>query len=98
MSFRFYTNMISQASRTMAATMFFVGLGLIGFGVIILALPEIFALIAAIMFFVAGVCCGIIAFRIFLAQRRFKKTTDDEISDYRESVEIFADRYRDDDN
>jgi membrane protein implicated in regulation of membrane protease activity len=98
MSFRFYTNMISQASRRIAATIFIVGLMLIGFGVIIVALPEIFAYLAAAVFFIAGVGCAIIALRIFLAQRRFDKLRNDETSDYRENVEIFTDRYTGDDS
>ncbi|OHB61645.1 MAG: hypothetical protein A2167_05145 [Planctomycetes bacterium RBG_13_46_10] len=98
MNFRFYTNMISQASRTVAATIFVVGLVLIGFGMIIVALPEIFAYLAAILFFISGFGCGITALRIFLAQRRLEKLADEETSDYKESIEIFNDRYTDDDS
>ncbi len=110
MSFRFYTNMISQASRSIAATIFIVGLVLIGFGVIIAALPEIFAYLAAAVFFIAGIGCGITALKIFLAQRRLDKLADssplgvprtatgNEPCEYTDSVEIFADRYTVDDS
>jgi len=54
MSFRFYTNAISQASRTIAAGIFFVGLVLVGFGFMIYLLPRFFATLAAIVFFVTG--------------------------------------------
>ena len=54
MSFRFYTNLISQASRTVAAGVFITGTLLIGFGFMIYLLPRFFATLAAIVFFVAG--------------------------------------------
>ena len=54
MNFRFYTNAISQASKRVAAGIFTVGLLLIGFGVIILALPEIFAFLGCRGIFLRG--------------------------------------------
>ena len=95
MSFRFYTNMISQASRSVAAAIFIVGLLLIGFGVIILALPEIFAFLAAAVFFIAGVGCSITAIKIFLAQREFDKLNNDESQGYRQNVQIHSEEYHD---
>ena len=83
MSFRFYTNAISQASRTIAAGIFIVGLLLIGFGFIIYLLPEFFATLAAIIFCVAGVGCAITAVKIFLALRRLDKINSDDSLDYR---------------
>ncbi len=91
MSFRFYTNMISQASRSIAAGIFIVGLLLIGFGVIILALPQIFALLAAAVFFIAGIGCGITAVKIFLLQRKFDKPNSNESQSYRQNVQIHTD-------
>ena len=87
MSFRFYTNAVSQASRRFAAGAFIVGLLLMGLGAIILALPEIFAFLAALVFFIGGIGCAITAVKIFLAQRRFNKITSDSQL-YRENVEI----------
>jgi membrane protein implicated in regulation of membrane protease activity len=95
MSFRFYTNMISQASRRIAATIFIVGLLLIGFGVIILALPQIFAFLAAAVFFIAGVGCGITAVKIFWVQRKFVNLNRDESQDYRQNVQIHSEEYYD---
>jgi membrane protein implicated in regulation of membrane protease activity len=95
MSFRFYTNMISQASRRIAATIFIVGLLLIGFGVIILALPEIFAFLAAAVFFIAGIGCGITAVKIFWFQRKFVNLNRDESQDYRQNVQIHSEEYYD---
>ena len=88
MNFRFYRNAISQASRNVAAGIFITGLVLIGFGVIIIALPEIFAFLAAAVFFVAGLVCGITAVKIFLAQRRIDKIISDDLEGYRKNVRI----------
>jgi len=63
---RFYSNAVSQASRTVASAIMIVGMLLIGFGVLIAALPEFFAYLAAAMFFMAGVGCGITAIKIFV--------------------------------
>jgi hypothetical protein len=95
MSFRFYTNIISQASRTVAAGIFIVGLLLIGFGVIIAALPEIFAYLAAAMFFIAGIGCGITAVKIFWAQRKLDKINSDDSRSYRENVQIHIEEHYD---
>jgi hypothetical protein len=88
MNFRFYTNAISQASRTAASAIFTIGLVLMGFGVIILALPEIFAFLAAAVFFIVGLGCAITAIKIFLAQRKFDKMTQDDSAGYRKNVQI----------
>ena len=89
------TNPISQASRTVAAWIFIVGLLLIGFGVIIIALPEIFAFLAAMVFFVAGLSCSAIAVKILWAQRRLNKTCSDDSQGYRNNVQIHIDEYYD---
>lgn len=91
MSFRFYTNVISQASRRVAAGIFIVGLILIGFGVIILALPEIFALLAAVVFFIAGIGCGATAIKIFFAGRQLDRMSHHNRQEYRENVHIHLD-------
>ena len=86
MSFRYYTNAISQASRHFAAGIFIVGLMLVGFAVIILALPELFAFLAAAIFFIAGVSCGVIAVKIFLTQRHMNKMNREDPFDCRKNV------------
>jgi membrane protein implicated in regulation of membrane protease activity len=76
-----------------------VGLLLVGFGVIILALPEIFAFLAAAVFFIAGLVCAITAVKIFLAQRKFDKINNDNIGDdsqgYRGNVHIHIEEHYD---
>ena len=88
MPFRFYTNMLSQASRSVASGIMVVGLLLVGFGVIIIALPELFAYLAATVFFVAGLGCAVTAVKIFWAQRRFDRFHADDLDVYRKNVRI----------
>lgn len=75
-------------SRKVAGGIFIVGLLLFGFGVIIMALPEIFAFLAAAVFFVAGLVCGITAVKIFLAQRNLNKMSRDDSDVRRKNVQI----------
>ena len=78
MSLRFYTNAVTQASQGIAAAIFIVGLVLVGFAFMIYLLPKFFATLAAIVFFVTGLGCGITAVKIFLAQKRVKRIDWDD--------------------
>ncbi len=93
MSFRFYTNVISQMSRNFAAGLFIVGLLLIGFGFLVYILRDLFAILASIVFFVAGIGCGITAVKIFWAQRKLDRIDSSET--YRENVQIHAEEHHD---
>jgi protein-S-isoprenylcysteine O-methyltransferase Ste14 len=95
MIFRFYRDAISQASRSIAATILIVGLLLIGFGAVILAAPAIFAFLAAMIFFIAGISCSITAVKIFWAQRQLDKLTSDDSPAYRRNVQIHTEEYHD---
>ena len=95
MVFRYFTNMISQASRNLAATIFVVGLLLIGFGVIIVALPELFAYLMAGVFFVAGAGCGITAVKIFWTAKKLDQAGSDSSEPYRENVQIHIEEHHD---
>lgn len=91
MSFRFYTNVISQASRNFAAGLFITGLLLIGFGFLVYILRDLFAILASIVFFVVGLGCGVTAVKIFLAQRKLDKMdSDDGTTGYRRNVQIHS--------
>ena len=93
MSFRFYTNAISQASRNFAAGLFITGLLLIGFGFLVYILRDLFAILFAIVFVVTGIGCGITAVKIFWAQRKLDKINSDDSPDYRENVQIHIDHH-----
>ena len=93
--FRFYTNAISQASKSIATWIFIVGLLLVGFGILILALPALFAMLAAAVFFIVGAGCGVTAIKIFLAQRQLNKIDSDDSQGYRENVRIHIEEHYD---
>lgn len=93
MSFRFYTNAISQASRNVAAGLFIVGLLLIGFGFLVYILRDLFAILASIVFFVTGVGCGITAVKILWMQRKLDRI--DSTGPYRENVHIHIEDHQD---
>lgn len=95
MSFRFYSNVISQASRNVAAGLFIVGLLLIGFAFLIYILRDLFAILFAIVFVVAGVGCGITAVKIFWAQYKIDKAVSNDSEPYRENVRIHIEEHRD---
>ena len=89
--FRFYTNVISQSSRTVAAGVFTAGMALIGFGFMIYLLPRLFATLAAIVISAAGAGFAITGVRIFLTQRRLDRMDSADSSAYRRNVRIRID-------
>jgi len=95
MSFRFYTNLVSQASRNFAAGAFIIGMLLIGFGFLIWVLRELFAMLFAVLFCIVGVGCLITGVKIFLAQRKFDKLGSDDSPGYRENVHIHVEEHHD---
>jgi glucan phosphoethanolaminetransferase (alkaline phosphatase superfamily) len=91
MSFQFYSNMISQASKRIAGGIFATGFSLIAFGVLIFLLPVLFAAIAAIIFCVIGLGACVTAIKIFIVQRTIDKQMhqeDDDSDDHRRNVRI----------
>ena len=95
MVLRFYSNAVSQASRSVASAIMIVGFLLIGFGMLIFALPRLFAFLAAAMFFMAGIGCFGTAVRIFWAQSRIDRMSNDEPQVYRQNVRIRTDEPHD---
>ncbi len=95
MSFNFYTNAVSRASRGLAATIFILGLILIGFGFLIYVLRDLFAILFSIIFCIAGVGCAITAVRILWAMRKFSRINSDGSSAHRENVQIHIEEHYD---
>ena len=87
MVFRFYSNTISQATRSFAAGIFIIGMVLVGFGFLIYLLPELFATLAAIFFWTIGIGCGITAIKIFMATRN-QQNNNNPPEEYRENVRV----------
>jgi len=83
--------MLGLASTKMAKGAFVTGLLLIGFGVLIIAMPELFALLAAIVFFIAGLSSISVGVKILLAKRKMKGFAENFSNAYRENVNVHID-------
>jgi uncharacterized membrane protein HdeD (DUF308 family) len=88
MFYRSYTSAVSQASKAAAWWFVVVGLMLIGFGMLVWILKEIFALLAAALFFVVGFFCGVTGIKIYFAQRQLDKMQAGDSNSYRKNVRI----------
>ena len=95
MVMRFYSNAVSQASHAVASVVAVVGFLLVGFGMLIFALPKLFAFLAAAMFFLAGIGCFATAIKIFWAQRRIDRSSEGESQVYRQNVRIHSEQHDD---
>jgi len=95
MVFRYYSNAISQASKNVAAAILIVGMMLIGFGFMIYLLPKFFATLAAAVFFLAGIGCGITAVKIFWASKKLDRADSEPQEPYRENVQIHIEEHQD---
>ncbi len=89
MVFRFYSDQLSQATKGVAAWIFMAGLFLVGFGLLVILLQDVFVFIAAGMFFLFGFWVMVYAARLYLAARRMGKSVPDEQTEaYRENVKV----------
>ncbi len=91
--FRYYTNIVSQATRNLARGTLMTGLSLIGFGLLIVLLPAVFIFIAAGLFFLAGAGAVATAFKMFLSQRKIDRLNRDDSRAYRENVRIHIEEH-----
>ncbi|HUT31007.1 MAG TPA: hypothetical protein VMX13_14535 [Sedimentisphaerales bacterium] len=95
MVFRFYTNAVARASRRAAAGIFVTGLLLIGFGLLVYVLRDLFAIVATVVFFAAGIGCAVTAVKIFWVQRNFRRMSGSDTEAYRKNVQIHIDEHYD---
>jgi hypothetical protein len=77
-------NPFRQATRGLAKGSLITGLFLIGFGMLVFVLRDLFAFIAAAIFFLAGFSAIAYAIRLFILQ--WKMRNDKSV--YREGVEV----------
>ncbi len=63
---------------------------LIGFGFLIWVLRELFAILFAIIFCIAGIGCICTAIKVFWSVRKFEKMNPDEPHGYRSNVRIHS--------
>lgn len=76
---------MSQATRGVAKIILIVGLMLVGFGVLIIKFPEVFATLAAFVFFFAGASTISYAIKIYIAARKLSNHENDA---FRHNVKI----------
>ena len=87
--FRFFYqgDPMREAGKSLAKGALVLGLFLIGFGMLVFILRDLFAFLAAAVFFMAGFSAIGYAIRIFWATRRMNQPPQQ----YRENVEIHRD-------
>ena len=83
---------LSQATKGIAKGSFFLGLLLIGFGMLVFVLRDLFALLAAGLFFIAGFSAICYGGKLFWAARKFNRTSGSGENAYRENVQIHEHR------
>ena len=84
--FKSYSNIFSQGTKSLAKGSFFLGLFLIGFGMLVFILRDLFALLAAAIFFLAGFSAIGYAIKLFISARNIGRTTNSE--PFRDNVQI----------
>ena len=85
--FFFQGDSVREAGKSLAKGSLVLGLFLIGFGMLVFVLRDLFAFLAAVIFFMAGFSAIGYAIRIFWATRR----SDQPPQQYRENVTIHRD-------
>ena len=86
-NFKYSSNPLTQATAGAAAAVFIVGMLLIGFALLIFALPKLFATIASLFFVLAGVSTIGFSIKLLIASKRIDDMTKPR-DDYRENVQI----------
>ena len=87
--FRFFlSSVMPQAAKNIAKSSFIVGLFLIGFGMLVFILRDLFALLAAGLFFLSGFSAMVYAVKIYLSARKMARSTPDSRDAYRKNVRI----------
>ena len=92
--FRFFlSNMMPQAAKSMAKGSFITGLLLIGFGMLVFILRDLFALLAAGLFFLAGFSAIIYAIKLFWMTRKMNRHMPKDHDAYRKNVNIHIEEH-----
>ena len=84
---------MSQATKGLAKGSLIVGFLLIGFGMLVFILRDIFALLAAGVFFLAGFSSIVYGIKLFFAARKMNKGTSGPHEGYRENVQIHIEEH-----
>ena len=85
--FKYSSNPLTQATATAAASVFVIGMLLIGFAFLIYLLKEVVVLVFVALFVLAGVSTIGFSIKLFIASKRIDDMTKPK-DDYRENVQI----------
>ena len=91
----FFQDQFSQATKGLAKGSFFSGLFLIGFGMLVFVLRDLFAFLAAGMFFLAGFSAIGYAIRLFFRLGAMNRGQRHQNGAYRENVQIHDENHFD---
>jgi hypothetical protein len=91
--FKSNSNPLTQATAGAAAAVFVVGMLLLGFALMIFALPKLFATLAALFFVLAGISTIGFSIKLLVASKKISDMTQGR-EVYRDNVQI----HRGDDN
>lgn len=96
MVFRFFfSEHASEATKGLAKGSLVLGLLLIGFGMLVFILRDLFALLAAAIFFIGGFSSIGYAIKLFVAAHRMRRGSKGPDSAYRENVNIRVEEHYD---
>ena len=84
---RSQSNPLTRATASVAGMVFIAGLMLIGFAFLVFVLKDFFALLAAMLFIMAGIGTIGFAIKLFIASRRLGNLSRSH-AEYRENVRI----------
>lgn len=85
--FKFNSNPLTRATAGVAAAVFVIGMLLLGFALLIFALPELFATLAALVFVFAGISTIAFSIKLLIASKKIGDMTNSQEA-YRENVQI----------
>jgi len=91
----FFSNHVSQATKGLAKGSLILGLLLIGFGMLVFVLRDLFALLAAAIFFIGGFSAIGYGIKLFIAAHRMGRDISDTDGAYRKNVNIRAEEHYD---
>lgn len=90
-----FSNHVSQMTKGLAKGSLLLGLLLIGFGMLVFILRDLFALLAAAIFFIGGFSSIGYAIKLFIAAHRVRRGSKDPDGAYRENVNIRVEEFGD---
>ncbi len=86
-NFKFNSNPLTRATAGAAAAVFIIGMLLLGFALLIYALPDLFATLASLFFVLTGVSTIGVSIKLLIASKKIGDMSKHQDA-YRENVQI----------